>query len=183
MPTKLFQWELIQFRDVLGRFTKGSAEARKASRQMAREAGQLVVRKIKAEAPIGTHYDVNWQNKTVKTSRPETLKKSIKFRTYNRPWGVELDVLAVKYAQFVIKGTKPHIIRPRKKKVLAFFWAGAPQAIVQKFGWRGVTFMKVKHPGTKANPFQMRGLKKAEPRLRVLMLKRAGRVKQIMEGT
>lgn len=46
---------------------------------------------------------------------------------------------AVKYALFLHKGTKPHVIRPKTKKALK----------VSRYG----IFKKVNHPGTKPNPF------------------------------
>lgn len=62
------------------------------------------------------------------------------------------------YGIFVHKGTKPHLILPRTRKVLAW----RPK-IGGKRG-KGYVFSKlVHHPGTKANPFLMRAVKKEEP--------------------
>ena len=47
---------------------------------------------------------------------------------------------SVKYIDYVVNGTGPHIIRPKGKGAL--YWPGARHPV--KF---------VKHPGTKANPF------------------------------
>lgn len=65
------------------------------------------------------------------------------------------------YAGFVELGTKPHTIRPRTKRALA--WAasgsgrrlsGRPTASARRGGSGGLRFAKVvKHPGTKAQPF------------------------------
>ncbi len=57
------------------------------------------------------------------------------------------------YVQF---GTKPHIIEAVNAKVLSFFW--------DKVGDQ-VFFKRVKHPGTKANPFLDRAISSAEKRI------------------
>jgi hypothetical protein len=78
-----------------------------------------------------------------------------------------------KYAHFVHDGTKPHIIRARRKKALAFFWlkVGMPVIVPKKPGGgtgkrkgkKGVYLHIgkgfVRHPGTKARPFLMRALR------------------------
>lgn len=55
----------------------------------------------------------------------------------------------VKYARMVHDGTRPHIIRPRRKQALKFFWKK-----------KGVTVLarSVRHPGTKARPWLWRSL-------------------------
>jgi HK97 gp10 family phage protein len=58
-----------------------------------------------------------------------------------------------KYSEYVHEGTAPHIIRVRSRKVLANRRTG------QIFGKR------VRHPGTRANPFMERALKKSESRI------------------
>lgn len=50
---------------------------------------------------------------------------------------------------FVLAGTKPHTIKPKKKKALS--WSGMPT---------DYPVGAVKHPGTKANDFLGRGLNK-----------------------
>lgn len=52
-------------------------------------------------------------------------------------------------------GTKPHIIRPRNRRVLKF-----------QAGGRTVFAKKVNHPGTRANPFLIRGAQAAGLRVR-----------------
>lgn len=60
------------------------------------------------------------------------------------------NTLATKYAKFVHFGTKPHIIKAKKAKVLA-----------KKIGKKGVVFFgkEVNHPGTKAQPYLQNALK------------------------
>ncbi|MET7981698.1 MULTISPECIES: hypothetical protein [unclassified Streptomyces] len=49
---------------------------------------------------------------------------------------------------YVLEGTRPHIIRPRRAKALHFYVEGAE------------VFSKlVRHPGTKPNPFLQRALR------------------------
>ena len=56
------------------------------------------------------------------------------------------------YARFVIHGTKPHVIKARKPGgYLRFYW-------FRKAKW--MVLPKVNHPGTAANDFMIRGLKR-----------------------
>jgi len=56
------------------------------------------------------------------------------------------------HARFVIHGTAPHVIKPRKPGgYLRFYW-------FKKARW--AVLPKVNHPGTAANAFMLRGLKK-----------------------
>ena len=70
------------------------------------------------------------------------LRNSIKIRERG---AYEFHVVAdTEYAYFVEYGTRPHIIRPRKAKVLRWFdrWTGKP--IFARY---------VRHPGTRRQPF------------------------------
>lgn len=56
------------------------------------------------------------------------------------------------YARFVIHGTKPHVIKPRKTGgMLKFYW-------FKKARW--MVLPQVKHPGQAANDFMIRGLRR-----------------------
>jgi HK97 gp10 family phage protein len=55
----------------------------------------------------------------------------------------------LKYAVYVERGTRPHIIRPRSARALRFMVGG--ETVFAK---------KVKHPGTKPQPFFQRVLQK-----------------------
>lgn len=59
-----------------------------------------------------------------------------------------------RYGAYVEYGTKPHLILPKNKKAL--FWKGAlnPYAVVH-------------HPGTRANPFFMRGVDQSIPSIQL----------------
>lgn len=58
-------------------------------------------------------------------------------------------------AVFLERGTRPHIIRPRKGKFLRFAPKGSPVRLsgAPKVGSEVVFARKVNHPGTKAYPF------------------------------
>src|SRR6478609_9137725 len=67
----------------------------------------------------------------------------------------------VGYARFVEEGTRPHIIRPRTKKALAW---GGPRRLTGSLrsGASPTHFAKVvHHPGTKAHPYLVPGLQRA----------------------
>lgn len=72
-----------------------------------------------------------------------TGKQGISFTTESK----------VKHAIWMEEGTRPHIIRPKKRGgVLAFYWP--------KVG-RDVALRHVMHPGTKGHHFMQRGLEAA----------------------
>lgn len=65
--------------------------------------------------------------------------------------------------RYVDKGTRPHIIRPRRAKALAFATGGAAKtrvgSIIARAGGRGdgtAFATEVQHPGTKARGFSWR---------------------------
>jgi hypothetical protein len=59
-----------------------------------------------------------------------------------------------KYATWVHEGTPPHVIRPKRKRYLSFYWP--------KVGHR-VVFRYVSHPGTKGQPFLRQALQEIAP--------------------
>jgi hypothetical protein len=85
-----------------------------------------------------------------------TLMRSIKksqSRDVRGRWSTGYDVTSnAPYTLFVIKGTRAHRIPVSGFTPLAFFWP--------KLG-KGVVFMSVNHPGTKANNFLGRALRRA----------------------
>lgn len=69
--------------------------------------------------------------------------------------------LNVGYAKAVEFGTKPHIIKPRRAKSLAW---GGPRTLAGglRKGGRPTMFARlVHHPGTKAKPYLVPGIRKA----------------------
>lgn len=65
---------------------------------------------------------------------------------------LEGHVVAIpKHAIWVHEGTRPHVIKPKVAPALVFFWAKAGGT---------VRLQKVHHPGTPADPFLAKGLKR-----------------------
>ena len=84
----------------------------------------------------------------VKTGR---LKASIGSRIVRGFPGHNVEVFAdTPYAVYHHDGTRPHVIRPRRKRVLKF-----------QSGGQTVFARKVNHPGTRANPFLLRAAQQA----------------------
>lgn len=75
----------------------------------------------------------------------------IKSEGHTNSGELEGQVIAVpEYALYVHEGTKPHVILPRRKKVLRFFSQGIMVFTPDVF-----------HPGNKANKYMLRALQKA----------------------
>ena len=73
------------------------------------------------------------------------LYSSITSRYTVTPNRVTIDFVAdAPYAEAVIKGARPHVIRAKNKKALSFYWP--------KIGGQAI-FRSVNHPGNKPNPF------------------------------
>lgn len=71
-------------------------------------------------------------------------------------------VATAHYAAYVERGTRPHIIKPKNKKVLAWAANGSARLSGAVRTGGSVRFAKrVKHPGTKAQPFMVPGAKQA----------------------
>lgn len=86
----------------------------------------------------------------VRTGR---LRQSIRARALRElRWSVEA---AVNYAGFIEFGTRPHLILPRRARVLRFFVAGE-----EAFALRAM------HPGTAPRPFIRPAVEDVLPRLR-----------------
>lgn len=65
--------------------------------------------------------------------------------------GPEADVVAhTDHAVHLHEGTPPHEIRPRVAKKLVFFWRKTGRVVFKD---------RVRHPGTKANPFLVNALR------------------------
>jgi hypothetical protein len=71
-------------------------------------------------------------------------------------------VATAHYAAYVERGTRPHIITPKNKKVLRWAANGSGRLTGAARTGGQVRFAKrVRHPGTKAQPFMLPGAKKA----------------------
>ena len=77
------------------------------------------------------------------------LKNSIKVQVYEK--GIVITM--VDYGKFVEFGSPPHIITPKNKKALKFEVGKKERLSGNKKGKTIVFAKKVKHPGTRPNPF------------------------------
>lgn len=80
------------------------------------------------------------------------LRRSISRRVEGAHRGVVFT--DVKYAPYVEFGTKPHVIRPKNKKMLAF-----------KVGGKMVFARKVNHPGTRAYNYMRDAFEDNKPKI------------------
>ncbi|MEU3042275.1 hypothetical protein ABZ700_15210 [Streptomyces diastaticus] len=79
---------------------------------------------------------------------PGSMGDYVDWRVENGPRGLRGVVVCNHHAvRFVLDGTRPHLIRPRRRNVLRF-----------QIGGRVVYSKLVRHPGTKANDFMKRAL-------------------------
>lgn len=108
-----------------------------------RETSEVMTPFLEQEAPIGRHYGFDGS-----LQMGGQLRDSLNWNV--GPYGATLQ--GAKQGEYVIGGTRPHVIRPRVKQRLAFFWP--------KVG-RGVTFGMVHHPGTDANDFRQKAIQQA----------------------
>ncbi len=77
------------------------------------------------------------------------LRNSIKVKAE----GNSLVIWMVGYGKFVEFGTPPHVITPENKKALKFEVGRIERLKGKKKGKKEVIVKKVKHPGTRPNPF------------------------------
>jgi len=130
------------------------------------QGSQIVMDEMKIQAPKKTH---------------ELADSVIRART---EYGFKVYPTAP-HTVFVVKGTKPHEIRPRFAKVLRFFPSalmlagggsrtgsrlGGPTTLsgMQAGALKPIFAMVVHHPGTKPNPFIRRTAEIVRPKLKLL---------------
>lgn len=98
---------------------------------------------VKAKAPVGTGPGAG------------TLRDSIRVRMLPGVADVRIECTSsARYAGYVIKGTRPHVIRPTRAKAL--YWAD---------GGGGHWARMVHHPGTRPNNFAARAIREITPHL------------------
>ena len=179
--TDFFGWELFGYRDAMGRFASGTDEARRRTREMLQAVGRILLDELRRRAPVGVHYEIDPYGGVIAT-KPETLKKSLTFRTFERGNTSFLKFYAAEHVKYVIYPTRPHAIRAKRGKFLRFYWPGAPAGVVQMFGGNIVYFQQVWHPGTKGNPFHKEALDAMTPSIRSQMNKAVVQVKTYLES-
>jgi len=115
---------------------------------------EVVVRELGialGKSMVVTHNQALKEAPVNKAGGGGNLRQNIKQNRINKLRG-DIDSNAT-YSGFVHEGTRPHIIRAKNKKVLANRRTG------KIFG------KVVRHPGTQANPYMKRALKKSEGRI------------------
>lgn len=124
-----------------------------------------LIRRLEAIAKVSNGVLRDWQLRTVAYAKMFAPKRSGHLKMSIHPGTVTQFHATVEasapYAAYVEHGTKPHVIKPRFKKVLA--WGGARRLTgTLRSGSSATTFARiVHHPGTKAQPFLMPGGQKA----------------------
>lgn len=165
MPLRL----QVQFRS-LERVADGIANAERTlvNNQVLASAGsRILLKAVKDEAPRGRRFSGD--------SRPHAADSIVAKGGGNKRgiygWHG--------FADYVIPGTPPHVIRARQAHALAFFW---PSYQGSRPGPGDFVFFKaVNHPGTKANDFVRRAVDKATPALRVLLLENGRQLIQLIK--
>lgn len=84
--------------------------------------------------------DIEAEQKRLVPVLTGNLKQSIRVTTGMMTW--RIGPVGVPYASYVEHGTKPHVIKPKNGKYLAFTVNG-----------KKVVVTKVNHPGTKPKPY------------------------------
>lgn len=133
-------------------------EIRQKGERIARGAAVQLEAELKRTAPIGDTKQLQ-KNTTV---RVKSVGDVI----------VSEAVVDVPYAEPVIKGARPHVIKPKKGQFLAFAWGAAP-ANIRKLPDGRVLVRSVNHPGNEANPFFMEGIN----RWRLILQQMASRLR------
>jgi hypothetical protein len=153
--------------DVVGGETllvQATKELPGAVRTSVKQVGALFAGYMAEEAPVDTG----------------RLAGSISFRMVGQYEGkATAGSTNVEYAPDVAFGTKPHVIRPRSAKVLAFVARAGKNAegrqlyqsaktgksVVTKSRGKMIFARAVNHPGTKANPFHDRAAARTMPEI------------------
>lgn len=125
------------FRDVLGRFAVAEKELLEAKRDEMRTLGRRAVVLLRAEAPKDTDKFAAW----------------IRFRTFVRGETVGFTTSSLQpLGLWIVGGTKAHTIVPR----------GPGYPLRFEVGGKTVFSYRVRHPGTKPNPYPERATKRLE---------------------
>jgi len=124
--------ELSRFMNQLDRYSK---EKQGAVKQEISRATYAIQGKAKQNSPVDKGF---LRNKIDAVIKNQELTGQV--------------IVKAKYGIFVQEGTRPHIIRPKNGKVLAWRKVNYTNAGRRKYSpYSYASF--VKHPGTKANPF------------------------------
>jgi hypothetical protein len=124
------------------KLTASITGAQDVRRMLLRLGTQLAAKALAQTAVAVERYVELEAGKHTKTG---ALFQSVRKRQVGAAWVIDHDLQRAPHAVFVHWGTRPHIIRPKNKKALR--WpAGGAFAFAKK----------VRHPGTKADPWMVR---------------------------
>lgn len=126
--------DVSQLRGVSGQFRRAALHIKSLASKLLDDAAQILLEETRRQAPRDTG----------------RLRDSLRLQSAGRL--TRTVASDVPYAHYVIRGTRPHLIRPRRRKAL--WWPDAPHPLA-----------KVLHPGTRPNPFPERGVDEAMPRI------------------
>ena len=128
----MYEIKIENLQELRAAFKKASEITDKELQNATKDAGKFILATEKSEVPV----------KTGQLRRSITLEY--------RPISASI-YPAVKYALPVHEGSRPHVITPKSKSVLAF-----------KKGGKMIFARRVNHPGNKPNKFVERTVSKSE---------------------
>lgn len=144
-----FHIESEGFDDIASRYGRNRTLVLGALNRSLRKIGGVMVPALKGNTPVRTgklRASTRFQIKG--TAEDQVLEIRQGARTAE----------GVFYRPFVTAGTRPHDIVPRTKKALKF-----------NVGGRTVFAKRVRHPGTKANPYHKRTVREQMPAMRKIL--------------
>lgn len=151
------------FQQIQARFTAAQKKQDERKHEAMRDLGREWVAAMRAEAPTG---------------KTGNFKKHISYKTFASGPTVELrGYIPQPLGKWITKGTRAHMIYPKRGKYLAFFW---PRGFD---GPRMYFFRHVHHPGTKPNPFDQRAMARWKPKAVVALRKLSSQFVMDVKGT
>ncbi len=122
-------------------FARADVIVKGALNRTLRRIGKVLVPVLKSETPVRTG---KLKSTTIFTIEGGPDNQSLTIRQGARTIGGAF------YGEFVREGTAPHVIKPVKAKSLRF-----------QIGDRVIFAKQVNHPGTKANKYHLRAMRRA----------------------
>ncbi len=158
----LFEYKAVpSFRLLNGRFARAEKDLLESKRGKMRFQGARLVKLLREEAP----------------SRTGAFAAKIRQRAFVQAEAVGFKIgMPQPLADFITKGTRSHPIVARRAKMLRFFWDQGPK------GPGIYYFFSVNHPGTKANRFIGRAVRRWKPGARRALRQIALRYVQVLQG-
>lgn len=162
MPSASSGWtvrieNVSRVKNVLSRFIP---HARREMSTLIALITPVVHNRVQAAAPVGKY----WDFASGAASPTGDLKQSLRWSVNGANGTIESDR---PYVDAVIDGSPPHAIPGNP--LLIFWWENIPPQIEQAFGGNVVRFSSVSHPGTKPNPFHVKGWEAAQPEVQTIL--------------